>query len=107
MRLILDECLPRKLKSALPGHDVITVPEAGLAGFKNGELLAQIAGTVDAFITIDGSLPSQQSLSGRLFGVIVIRAASNRLNDLLPLAPRILLALEDLKSGEVVWVGAD
>lgn len=27
MRLLLDECLPRKLKGGLPGHEVKTVPE--------------------------------------------------------------------------------
>ena len=32
MRVLLDECIPRKLKSALPGHECQTVPEAGLAG---------------------------------------------------------------------------
>jgi hypothetical protein len=26
---LLDECLPRKLKDDLPGHDVRTVPEVG------------------------------------------------------------------------------
>jgi len=39
MKLLLDECLPRKLKHHLPGHVCHTVPEAGWAGKKNGELL--------------------------------------------------------------------
>ena len=39
MKVVLDECLPRKLKRALPGHDVATVPEMGWAGIKNGPLL--------------------------------------------------------------------
>lgn len=39
MRLLLDECVPRRLKRELPGHDVTTVSEAGWAGVKNGELL--------------------------------------------------------------------
>jgi hypothetical protein len=30
----------RKLKRYLPGHDCLTVPEAGFAGKRNGELLA-------------------------------------------------------------------
>lgn len=29
MRLLPDECLPRKLKGGLPGHEVKTVPEMG------------------------------------------------------------------------------
>ena len=40
MKLLLDECLPRRLKRELLGHDVVTVPEMGWAGIKNGPLLA-------------------------------------------------------------------
>ncbi|HUF42158.1 MAG TPA: DUF5615 family PIN-like protein, partial [Verrucomicrobiae bacterium] len=39
MRVLLDECVPRRLKSELPGHDVRTVPEVGWSGTKNGPLL--------------------------------------------------------------------
>ena len=39
MKLLLDECLPRKFKNHLPGHECYTVPEIGWAGKKNGELL--------------------------------------------------------------------
>jgi hypothetical protein len=39
MRILLDECIPRKLKYSLPDHQCRTVPEAGLAGKKNGPLL--------------------------------------------------------------------
>lgn len=55
-RVLLDECLPKRLKSMLTGHDVMTVPEAGHAGLKNGELLAAIAGRFDVFVTIDSNL---------------------------------------------------
>ena len=36
MRVLLDECLPERLKDELPGHQVRTAREAGLAGKKNG-----------------------------------------------------------------------
>ena len=39
MRVLLDECIPRKLKHSLLDHECHTVPEAGLAGRKNGFLL--------------------------------------------------------------------
>ncbi len=38
MKLVLDENLPKKLKSGFPGHEVFTVPEMGWAGKTNGEL---------------------------------------------------------------------
>jgi len=41
MRILLDECVPRKLKYSLPDHECKTVPEVGFAGYKNGSLLEQ------------------------------------------------------------------
>jgi len=50
----LDECVPRKLKNSFPGHECQTVPEAGFAGKKNGELLylADRAG-FEVFVTVE------------------------------------------------------
>ena len=39
MKILLDECLPKKLKRRLEEHTVITVQEQGWSGTKNGELL--------------------------------------------------------------------
>jgi predicted nuclease of predicted toxin-antitoxin system len=105
MRVLLDECLPRRLKAHLAAHQVITVPEAGWAGKKNGELLRAAAGLVDAFITIDSNLAYQQHLSDIPFAVIVLTARSNRLPDLLRLVPQVLAALAAAKAGEVVRIG--
>ena len=53
MKVLLDECLPRKLKYDLPGHTISTAPEMGWAGIKNGALL-RLAGTAfEVFITAD------------------------------------------------------
>jgi hypothetical protein len=34
MKILLDECIPRKLKYNLPDNECRTVPEAGFAGKK-------------------------------------------------------------------------
>lgn len=39
MRLLLDECVPKRLKHELLGHDLKTVQEMGWAGVKNGALV--------------------------------------------------------------------
>lgn len=67
MRVLLDECLPRRLKAHLPGHQVVTVPEAGWGGKKNGELLRAADGLVDVFVTVDSNLVHQQRLTGLSF----------------------------------------
>jgi hypothetical protein len=56
------------------------VPEAGLAGKKNGELLllAQKTG-FDAFLTLDRGIEYEQNLTQLGIAVVVIRARSSRL----------------------------
>ncbi len=57
MKILLDECLPRKLKYELPTHEVWTVSERGWAGTKNGALLAlATANAFELFITVDQGL---------------------------------------------------
>jgi len=47
MKLLLDECVVRKLKRDLVGHDVTTVMEAGYSGLKNGVLLRAAEGNFE------------------------------------------------------------
>jgi predicted nuclease of predicted toxin-antitoxin system len=106
VRILLDECLPRDLRKHLAGHACQTVPEAGLAGKANGELLALAERSGwQVLLTMDQGMPSQQNLAGRIISVAIIHAKSNRLTDLLPLVPAILAALPSLKLGEVIRIG--
>ena len=105
MRVLLDECLPRGLKKHLSEHEVKTVPEAGWAGKKNGELLRVATGSVDVFVTIDSNLVYQQTVASLPFGVVVLVARSNRLGDLLPLVPDILRVFSSVRPGQVLRVG--
>ena len=105
MRVLLDECVDRRLASDILGHDVKTVPEAGWAALKNGDLLARAERDFDAFVTVDRNLPFQQDLARFSIAVVVLRTSSNRLTDLRGLIPRLLAALPGAKAGEVTWIG--
>ena len=48
----------------------------------------------------------QQNLTKRRIGVVVLRAPSNALEDLLPLVPSTLKAIEEIKPGQVIRVEA-
>jgi len=106
VKILLDECLPRDLRKHLVGHECQTVPQAGLAGVANGELLtrAERSGW-QVLMTMDQGIPYQQNLTGRTVSLAIVRAKSNRLPDLLPHVPAILAALRSLKPGEVVQIG--
>lgn len=87
MRLLLDECVPGRLRRALPNHDVSTVVQMGWAGVKNGKLLALASTRFDAFITVDKNLPYQQNHAALPIAVLVLNSYSNELEYLLPLIP--------------------
>ena len=107
MRVLLDECLPRRLNRDLPGHEVRTAPEMGWASKRNGELLALAVGQFDVFLTADRNLSYQQDLSSFDIAIVVLVARSNRLDDLRPLVPRVLEMLPTAKRREVTRITGD
>ena len=102
MRILLDESLPRKFAFELAGHQVQTVPQMGWAHKKNGELLRLAQEAFDVFIIIDRGLVHQQNLRDIRLAIVLLRARSNRLDDIKPLAPLVLDALETIQPGDVV-----
>jgi len=106
MRILLDECVPRPLKQELLGHVVKTVTEMGWSGKKNGELLRLIqAEFFDVFITVDQNVSFQQNLRNLSSALIVPVAATNKLDDLLPLMPTVRSRLAMLQPGEIITIG--
>ncbi len=107
VRVLLDEQLPRQLVPYLVGHDVRTVQQESWAGLKNGALLTQAEDALfSVFLTGDQNLEFQQNISKRRLGVVVLCADSNALEDLLPLVPAALTAIEAVQPGQVVRVEA-
>ena len=105
MRLLLDECVPKRLKRELPGHDARTVQDLGWAGIKNGALLRLANGQFDALLTVDQGIEYQQNLSGLSISVVVMMAPSNDVDDLRPLLPGMEDALARLRPAEIIRVG--
>ena len=103
MRVLLDECLPKRLKREVVGRDVKTVPEMGWAT-RNGELLALAVSHFEAFVTADRNLSYQQDVSVFDIAVVVLAALSNRLDDLRPLVSRLLELLPRAKRRAVTVV---
>src|SRR5712691_11294396 len=106
MKVLLDECVPRKLKNYLPGIESQTAPDAGLAGKKNGELLAMAVEVgFQVLLTVDQGIEYEQNLRGRNIAVVVIQANSSRLDELVPHAPKILKVLGSIQRGRLIKVG--
>ena len=105
MRILIDECLPKRLKRDLVGHDARSVPEVGWAGKTNGTLLTLAQVDFDVFVTADRNLSFQQNVNKFNIAVVVLVARSNQHAVLQPLIPELLSVITALLPGQVVRVG--
>jgi predicted nuclease of predicted toxin-antitoxin system len=106
MKILLDECLPAPIKESLSpfGHECKTVQELGFGSKKNGELLALAEGKWDVLLTSDKNIKFQQNMAGRKISIVILRAKSNRLEDLLLLMPACAEALLSIQGGVVIEI---
>jgi hypothetical protein len=106
VRVLLDESIPIDFALDLHELDVQTVIGLGWAGLKNGALLRQAAGQFQVLVTMDKNLQFQQNLAAHAVAVVLIRAHSNRIDDLRALVPQILDAVAASEPGKIRIVGA-
>jgi predicted nuclease of predicted toxin-antitoxin system len=105
MKVLLDECVPRRLRRELIEHAVVSVTERGWSGIKNGKLLALAEAEFEVLLTVDQNIKYQQNLKTFSIGVILLVARNTRLKMLLPLMPEARKALETIKAGDFIRVG--
>ena len=104
MKLLLDECIDRRLIREFVGYDIKTFPQMGWSGVKNGKLLTLAQKEFDVFITVDRNLSFEQNLPKFDIAVIVLQTRSNRLADLKLLVPNILAVLDTATKGKATLV---
>jgi predicted nuclease of predicted toxin-antitoxin system len=104
MKILLDECIDRRLSREFVGYEVKTVPQMGWAGIKDSQLLALAETNFDVFITVDRNLSFEQNLPKFNISVIALCAFSNRLIDLKLLAPKVLAILGTVAKGRATLI---
>ena len=64
MKILLDECVTKKLKKYLKDFEVYTVTESGWSGVKNGKLMSLcVENGFEILLTIDKNMAHQQNLN--------------------------------------------
>ena len=107
MKIIIDECLPKRVTQFFPEDAVWTVPQIGLSGSKDNVLLDALdKKNIEVFITIDGNIEYQQQFKNRVFGTVIIRAVSNRFSDLLHSKAKLVEAVLTVTSGNIIHISA-
>ena len=105
MRLLIDESIPEQIEPYLVEFAPAVIRREGLKGLRNGVLLrAAVDRGFTVIFSADQSLRFQQNLGRIGIGAVVIVNIRNRMKDILPLLPKIKLALGSVKAGEIVEV---
>ncbi len=102
MTVLLDESVPRLVKTQLSEFPITTVQEMGWAGMKNGDLLKAAEQRFTIFITADQRLRYQQNLTGNPLAIIIL--PTNHVPVVTALLPRIREAIADIQPATIIEV---
>ncbi len=91
MKILLDECVTKKLKRFLANHEVFTVTEMGWSGLKNGKLMSKcVENDFEILLTSDKNLTFQQNLKRYPFAVVVLNTATSKIEEIVLYIPKFL-----------------
>jgi predicted nuclease of predicted toxin-antitoxin system len=105
LKVLLDACVPHRLRSGLTEFDVETAQDAALDRLHDGALRDAIDGQYDVLVTRDRNLTVQQQVAGRSIAVIVLRSTDQSPATFEALLPDLKIAIGAAAPGTVTLVG--
>lgn len=105
VKVLLDACVPHRLRRDLTDFDVETAQHAGLDQIPDGALLAAVDGTYDVLVTRDINLTFQQNLVSRSVAIIILRSIDQSPAAFDALLPALKVAIAAASPGTVKVVG--
>jgi predicted nuclease of predicted toxin-antitoxin system len=98
MKILLDECVTKRLKIHLEKFEVFTVRELQLSGIKNGKLMTYfVEHNFDILFTIDKNLMFQQNLDKYPVIIVVLNSFSSKIEELITFLPSFKMQIANLK----------
>lgn len=98
MKILLDECITKRLKSHLREFEVFTVSEMKWNGIKNGKLMSLcIENDFDLVLTIDKNLMFQQNVGKHNLTIVVLNSLTSKIEELILFIPSFKLKMEDFE----------
>ncbi|MEP7128658.1 MAG: DUF5615 family PIN-like protein [Chitinophagales bacterium] len=105
MKILLDECVTKRLKPYLKDHATFTVTQMKWNGLRNGELLRRASDkNFDILLTIDKNISFQQSISKFEIALVILDTPSSNLMDIIPLAEQFLENISSLPGARRTWL---
>ena len=98
MKILLDECVTKRLKQHLKEFEVFTVTEMRWNGLKNGKLLSQcVDNNFDIVLTIDKNLMFQQNLDKYIITIAVLDSLTSKIDELVLFMPSFKSKIKDFQ----------
>lgn len=106
-KLLLDECVPKKLIRYFPEHEIKTVGQMKWNGKKNGELLSRAEQEFDVLITVDKNIKYQQNFINYQISLIVLDVTNTHLDSIIPLIEDIRGKVQEIQIHEIIIISED
>ncbi len=91
MKILLDECVTKKLIPYLKENEIYTVTQKGWNGLKNGKLLEKAIGDgFDLLLTIDKNILYQQNIENYEIIIVVFDTPSSNIDYIRKFIPRFI-----------------
>lgn len=98
MKILLDECVTKRLKQHLREFEVFTVTEMRWNGLKNGKLLSQcVDKSFDIILTIDKNMMFQQNLDKYFITIVVLDSLTSKIEELVLFVPLFKDKIKDFQ----------
>ncbi|MBD0375742.1 MAG: DUF5615 family PIN-like protein [Flavisolibacter sp.] len=98
MKILLDECVTKRLKPFLLDVEVFTVTEMRWNGIKNGKLLQLcVENGFDLLLTIDKNMMHQQNLDKFDITIVVLDSLTSKVEELKLFLPSFKVQVESFQ----------
>ena len=102
MKILLDECVTKRLKPYLTEFEIFTVSEMKWNGVKNGKLMTLcIENKFDLLLTIDKNLIFQQNSDKYGLTIAVLNSSSSKIEELVLFIPSFKTQVDKLEKHKV------
>ena len=102
MKILLDECVTKRLKPHLKNFEVHTVVEMGWSGVKNGKLMSLSAiYKFDIILTIDKNIMFQQNLEKYPITIAVLNSFTSKLEELIHFLPSFIKNIYQFEKNKI------
>ena len=106
MKILLDECVTKRLKPFLSEFDVFTVAEMNWSGIRNGELLSLcVEGGFDMVLTIDKNIMHQQNLDKFAISIVVFDSLTSKVEELRLFVPSFKAQMDSFQKRKAYLIG--